>query len=223
MPTSGKLASQLENFTFASTKKDLQTVSEGEETQQTIKKEDEDVSMSEVGETTPDLQRVRKSSLVCGTPQDVLRQVPFQYTHDHLRDWGYAYLGNPGTADAFINAVSLRRPSLAVTKDDFQVKSAETVTIRARVLPKAKERKPFLLQRRFNIDELRSSITRAKASQSSEADTPTTPLRRSSRIRRSSAWQAGEHQKKAPFNCRTPTAERLTPLGTGAVPIRKSL
>jgi len=217
----GKLASQLENFTFTPTMKELHTVTEGEEKEQKIKTEDGDVCMSELSETTPDIQQARKSSLFFETPHDVLRQVPFQYTHDHLRDWGYAYLGNSGTADAFTNAVSLCRPSLAVTREEFQIRSAELVTIRARVVPKGNERKPFLLQRQFNIEELRSSIPRAGISQISKDITPT-PLRRSSRIRRSSAWQAGEHQKKAPLYCRTPTAGRLTPLETGAVPIRKS-
>ncbi|PMD37870.1 hypothetical protein L207DRAFT_530830 [Hyaloscypha variabilis F] len=218
LPNYGKLASQLENFTFTPTRKELQTVTEGEEKERKVKTEDDDVCMSELSKTTPDIQQARKSSLLCETPRDVLRQVPFQYTHDHLRDWGYAYLGNSGTADAFTNAVSLRQPSLAVTREEFQIRPAELVTIRARVLPKGNERKPFLLQRQFNIEELRSSIPRSRISQISEDITPT-PLRRSSRIRRSSAWKAGEHQKKAPLYCRTPTAGRLTPLGTGAVPI----
>lgn len=219
--TTGNLVSQLENFTFTSARKDLQSIPEGVEIGQKIKTEDDDLCMNKVEESTPDVQRVRKSTLLCGTLQEVLRQVPYQYTHYHLRDWGYAYLGNSQTADAFVNAVNLRRPSLALVKEEFQVKSSDLVTIRARVVPKAKERKPFLIQRQFNIDELRSSIPKSQISRDTEENnTPTLP-RRSSRIRRSSAWQAGELQKQGPKNCRTPIAGPST-LEPGAFPIRKS-
>jgi hypothetical protein len=218
----GNLVSQLENFRFSSSEKDLESVPEGEETGRKIKTEADDVCMSEIREAAPDIQRVRKSSLFCGTPQEVLRQVPFQYTHDHLRDWGYAYLGNSQTADAFVNAVSLRRPSLTLVKDELQAKSLDLVTIRARVVPNAKERKPFLIQRQFNIEELRSSIPKTQVSRDSEGDSTPNRLRRSSRIRRSSAWQAREPQRKGPEICRTPIAERPSTLGHGALPIRKS-
>jgi len=221
LPTTGNLVSQLENFKFTPAGNDLQAVSEGEETQRKIKTEDDDLCMNETTESTP-VQQIRKSSLICGTPQEVLRQVPFQYTHDHLRDWGHAYLGNSETADAFVHAMSLRRPSLEA-KDEFQVWSADVVTIRARVLPKAKERKPFLIQRQFNIDELRSRIPKPQVIRDLEGDNTPSQPRRSSRIRRSSAWQAVAHQKKASGNCKTLIIERRAPLGIGTLPIRKSL
>ncbi|APA09514.1 hypothetical protein sscle_05g042840 [Sclerotinia sclerotiorum 1980 UF-70] len=50
-------------------------------------------------------------------------RVPFQYTHDRLQTWGHAYFGNIATADAFVNAVSLRRPSLVATKEQDGHKS----------------------------------------------------------------------------------------------------
>jgi hypothetical protein len=165
------------------------------------------------------VQPVRKLSLPCGTPQEVLRQVPFQYTHNHLKNWGYAYLGNSETADAFVNAVSLRRPSLALVKEDTQVESADLVTIRARVVPKAKERKPFLIQRRFNIEEIRSRIPKSSVSIDQESKTPIR-LRRSSRNRRSSACQAASTANKRPETCKTPIAGTLS-LGNKALPIRK--
>lgn len=225
LPTTGNLVSRLESFTFASSRKHLRAVPEADEPGPKIKTEDDDMCIDEIKGSTPD-QGTRKSSLLCGTPPEVLRQVPFQYTHDHLRDWGYVYLGNSETADAFINAVSLRRSNLAVTKEEFQVRSTGLITIRASVQPRAKERKPFLIQRQINIEELRSRIPKGQVARDSEEDstasTATRP-RRSSRIRRSSAWQAREHQKKVSGNCRTPPAERLTPLGVGAIPIRKCL
>ena len=175
--------------------------------------------MTDIDQSTLETNRMRKSSLLCGTPQEVLRQVPFQYTHNHLRDWGYAYLGNIDTADAFVNAMNLRRTSLELSKEELHAKSTDLVTIRARVLPMSKERKPFLLQRQFNINELRSSIPKAQLSPDVEGDdTPTRP-RRSSRIRRSSAWQA---ERKRTGQCSTSIAERPV-LSNGALPIRKLL
>ncbi|RDW87808.1 hypothetical protein BP5796_03502 [Coleophoma crateriformis] len=94
-----------------------------------------------------------------GTPTttEVLGPIPFQYTHDRLRTWGHTYLGNTATADAFINVVHLRRPSLALLKEGNNVVSSNT-TIRARVIPKDRERKPFLIQKQFDVEELRSNI-----------------------------------------------------------------
>lgn len=218
IPTTGNLISQLENLTFSSAAKGIQPVPDREEAKTLIKSEDEDVSMSLIGASAL-VQPLRKSSLLCGTPQEVLRQVPFQYTHDRLRDWGYAYLGNSQTADTFVNAVSLRRSSLALVEGDIQVKSIDLVTIRARVIPKAKERKPFLIQRQFNIEELRSRIPKSPVSLDQESKTPTR-LRRSGRNRRSSAWQATSAANKTPEICKAPIAGTSSH-GNGSLPIRK--
>jgi hypothetical protein len=225
LPSTGNLISQLEKFTFASAGDDFQPVPEGDETEHKIKTEDVDVCMSKVNECASgagEKLQVGSSTFPCGTPQEFLRQVPFQYTHGHLRVWGYAYLGNSETADVFVNAVSLRRASLALVKEDgFQVKSkaSDLVTIRARVLPRTKERKPFLIQRQFDIYELRSSIPKAQLPGVGEEGSAQHRPRRSSRHRRSSAWQAGEIQRKG--SVRTLIAERLAILGHGAVPIRE--
>jgi hypothetical protein len=208
----------MENLTFSSAAKGIQPVPDREEAKTLIKSEDEDVCITLIG-ANPLVQPLQKSSLLCGTPKEVLRQVPFQYTHDHLRDWGYAYLGNSQTADAFVNAVGLRRPSLALVEGDIQVKSIDLVTIRARVIPKAKERKPFLIQRQFNIEELRSRILKSPVSLDQESNTPTR-LRRSGRNRRSSAWQAASAANKTSGICKTPIAGTSS-LGNGALPIRK--
>jgi len=227
VPTTSNLVSQLENFSFGSAAQDLQPVPEGDETEPKIKTKDEDVCMSGVTKSTFDVGEIQHgstSAVLFGTPQDILRQVPFEYTHDHLRDWGYAYLGNAGTADAFVSAVSLRRPSLALVKEDgFQVKSTvlDLVTIRARVLPRGNERKPFLIQRQFNISELRSSILKARMPRVEEEGYIPNRPRRSSRVRRSSAWQgSGEVQWKG--NGKILIPKRHYTLGYGSVPIRES-
>lgn len=148
---------------------------------------------------------------------DMVRQVPFQYTHDRLRDWGYVYLGNTATADAFINAVGLRRPSLALVKEDItqdRPESTTMVTIRARVLPKANERKPFLIQRQFDIEELRASIPAVQR----RNERPSIPLRRSNRIRRSSTQL---RSNSPPGGIPKGLGYNASRLGSGAVPIRK--
>ncbi|KAF7864028.1 hypothetical protein EAF04_006993 [Stromatinia cepivora] len=117
-------------------------------------------------------------------------RVPFQYTHDRLQTWGHAYFGNIVTADAFVNAVSLRRPRLAILKEQDVHKSSRSsdqVTIRARVLPKGAERKPFLIQRQFNIRELRDSLPVPRPNQDYVGGS--TIVRRSSRLRRLSLQQ----------------------------------
>jgi hypothetical protein len=227
MPTPGGLATQLENITFSANHQ-LQTVPEADEPGPKVKIEDEsDSSMSGLksdGAVEAEIFQPRwRSTAVCGTPQEAVRQVPFQYTHDHLRDWGYAYLGNGATADAFVNAVSLRRPSLELVKEEeVEVKPvfSDLVTIRARVIPKGKERKPFLIQRQFDIDELRKSIPPVKTLTHSDNFNPN-PLRRSSRVRRSSVQQiptGGQRRGSAEIH----HGHMVSILGKGAIPIRKS-
>ncbi|KAG4035152.1 hypothetical protein MFRU_002g04960 [Monilinia fructicola] len=122
-----------------------------------------------------------------GTPASStsIHRVPFQYTHDRLQIWGHAYFGNIVTADAFVNAVSLRRSSLVTTNEqDLQesLRTSDQVMIRAMVLPKAVERKPFLIQRQFDIRKLRDSIPASRPSQDHARGLTT--VRRSSRLRR---------------------------------------
>ena len=151
-----------------------------------------------------------------------LRRVPFQYTHEHLREWGHAYLGNTFTADAFVNAVSLRRPSLAMVKEESAQNKSESLgmtTIRARIIPKAKERRPLLIQRRFDIEEVRSGIPALQKLSTSE-DSRSSRAKRSCRTRRSST------QPISVRNQRRGSAERyrgaqLELLGTRGVPIRE--
>ncbi len=102
-------------------------------------------------------------------------RTPIEHTRNRLREWSLAYLGNVVTADVFVRAVNLRRAgqvtlSIKGSPSDQQIetdgkpigakeyirpKSDKTdITVRARVLPRAKERKPFLLQRHFNLDEM---------------------------------------------------------------------
>ncbi|TEY65924.1 hypothetical protein BOTCAL_0135g00110 [Botryotinia calthae] len=114
----------------------------------------------------------------------------FNYTHDRLQIWGHVYFGNVISADAFVNAVSLRRPSLGIIKEKDvheSIRVSDQVTIRARVLPREIERKPFWIQREIDIRQLRDSIPTPQSNQDHPRDS--TIVRRSSRLRRLSLQQ----------------------------------
>ncbi|XMA18228.1 hypothetical protein WAI453_011019 [Rhynchosporium graminicola] len=218
LPAAKTLAVQLESFSFSGGSKNLHTIPEAEEIVTEAKIESpSDTYMAEVDafdEVTTPIRR--NSSMICGTPQEVLRQVPFQYTHDHLRDWGYAYLGNSATADAFINPVSLRRPSMAAVKiEPTQDNTLGWTTIRARVVPNGKDRKPFIIQKRFDVDELRSSIPQIP-SQPTERKSPAI-LRRSGRTRRSSTQEVTDTWRKDSANIKR--KDRFPFLGKAPLPI----
>ena len=216
LPTPGGLATKMAKFTFPD-----RNLEEPAESVPNIKIDrHEDGSLTEVKRN--DLVKVtavataKRSSADPAPVSDFLQQVPFQYTHDRLRDWGFAYLGNTSTADAFINAVSLRRPSLQLVREDVAEDPPEQtgmVTIRARVLPKAKERKPFVIQRKFDIEELRASIPAVQRPVKS-------PFRRSHRARRLSLQFSSTGVRR-----RTPDSVGGNGffVGNGAVPIRESV
>ena len=44
--------------------------------------------------------------------------MPYKLTNNHLRNWGYAYLGNMAMADALIGPVTLRQEILPIVDDD---------------------------------------------------------------------------------------------------------
>ncbi|KAF7943781.1 uncharacterized protein EAE97_005851 [Botrytis byssoidea] len=116
--------------------------------------------------------------------------VPFEYTHDRLQTWGHVYFGNVITADAFVNAVSLRRPSLEMIKEQDMHESfrmSNQVIIRARVSPREIERKPFWIQREVDIRLLRDGIPIPQSNQDHPRNS--TIVRRSSRLRRLSLQQ----------------------------------
>ncbi|KAK2036394.1 hypothetical protein LZ31DRAFT_236364 [Colletotrichum somersetense] len=90
---------------------------------------------------------------------------------EQLRAWGHVYLGDAKTSDVFVQAVALRRQSDASTNSDLSAGDSSPphmpptpttpshqTSIRARVRPRALERKPFLIQRTFDIEQLRSTV-----------------------------------------------------------------
>lgn len=141
-------------------------------------------------------------------------KVPFQFSHDHLREWGREFLASPATADAFVNAVSLRRPSL--TLENSEVKSpTNLVTIRARVVPKTKDRKPVLITKQFDIEGLRAGIPPMQH----KGDERPVFLRRSSRARRSSMQHMNTCSRRGSTDAQM--GMQSLALEKASIPIRK--
>lgn len=131
----------------------------------------------------------RRLSAPADLVQQQRRQSMFLMQPDKLQDWGHLYLGNPTKADVFVAPSALRRPS----GGRIQKASSEQnrVAIRARVRPRSKDRKPFVIARSFDLDQLQTTIPSPAVSPSSRrqslaalspedvpalARTPTSPL-----------------------------------------------
>ncbi|KAI1772081.1 hypothetical protein F4818DRAFT_187577 [Hypoxylon cercidicola] len=91
---------------------------------------------------------------------------------DQLRTWGHVYYGNAKTADAFIIARSLRRNNASSTGStkgfDYRQGPPNTpsgpspskrLTVRAIVRPRALDRPSFLIQRNFDVEQLRATVS----------------------------------------------------------------
>ncbi|KAI2619013.1 hypothetical protein GGS26DRAFT_573826 [Hypomontagnella submonticulosa] len=99
------------------------------------------------------------------TPVSPRRTSALEY-QEQLRAWGHVYYGNTKTADAFIIARSLRRRNDNTEMEGARPKSLQVpgaasksrLTIRAIVRPRAIDKAAFLIQRSFNIEELRATI-----------------------------------------------------------------
>ncbi|KAL2155204.1 hypothetical protein VTH82DRAFT_3880 [Thermothelomyces myriococcoides] len=87
-----------------------------------------------------------------------------QPTREALRAWDHLYLDNGAIADCFVAAFALRRHSANFLTDQATSMTEEPsgggkkVTIRALVKPCDRNRKPYLLRREFDMDNLRATI-----------------------------------------------------------------
>lgn len=102
---------------------------------------------------------------------------------EHLRSLGSVYLGDTAPADTLVRAVALRRNSVPDSPSasspsikeelmdedgmDHGAKSSHTpesakfgseISVRARVRPRQPDRRPFVIHRKFDLDELRATI-----------------------------------------------------------------
>jgi len=98
-----------------------------------------------------------------------------QQERQELQAWGHVFFGNGSEANCFVSAVSLRRSSESSSGEETPgspskgAKAGNRVTIRARVRPCALGRKPFLITRAFDMDELRATIPQPPPSTSAAA------------------------------------------------------
>ena len=125
--------------------------------------------------------------------------------------------------------MNLRRPSLFLQngEDDFENPAGgDKTTIRARVLPCEKGRKPFIIQRQFDVGELRRAVPKCRRVATDVEGTDTRMKDRKEeryalRSRRASA-QAGRSGTAAASQSRgRPVLRTHTSSGSGAIPIRK--
>lgn len=157
--------------------------------------------------TAEALQKNRRQSLMLIQP-------------DMLQAWGHVYFNDPAKADVFVAPSAMRRRS---GSGQASMIEGNRVSIRARIRPKSKDRKPFLLARSFDLEQLRTTLPTTPTTPSSSrhpqpglllasddmsdsARTPTTPVtpgtpgiasgrRRSSAI--ASGPRVGSHQPKS--------------------------
>lgn len=92
---------------------------------------------------------------------------------DMLQAWGHVYFNEPARADVLVASSALRRQS-GVAMTDGGGMDGNSVVIRARIRPRNKDRKPFLIARKFDLSQLRTTLP----------STPTTlnPMRRQSGV-----------------------------------------
>lgn len=120
---------------------------------------------------------------------------------ESLQEWGHVYFNNPTKAHVLVAPSALRRHSGGGQADGIE---DGRLAIRARIRPRGKDRKAFILARSFDLEQLRTTLPA----------TPTTPL--------SSRRQSGTplSPEDMPYSARTPTTP-LTPLALGLASERR--
>lgn len=106
------------------------------------------------------IQRQRRPSMALLSPET-------------LHSCGHVYLGDLTKADVLVVPTALRRPSGTEQPDSAGGRNghSERIAIRARVRPKGRERKPFLIERSIDVNVLRAMVA-----------SPATPVRSPRRV-----------------------------------------
>ncbi|KAI9759306.1 MAG: hypothetical protein M4579_002435 [Chaenotheca gracillima] len=78
--------------------------------------------------------------------------LPYEYTHERLRQWGAIYRSNQATADAFIKAVPLTAFQLSPSsaKNVEGLDQTDCINVCVRIIPANKERKTSLIRKDFS-------------------------------------------------------------------------
>lgn len=122
-------------------------------------------SVASPSASSPDVGRRRPSYV------HFVNSLPSRPPKNKLREFGHLYLGHILTSDVFVRALHIRkvedgrRDSIRSAHEDVDShemnvpkvgEDNEFFLLRARVIPCAKERKPFLIQRRLNKSDLKA-------------------------------------------------------------------
>ena len=99
----------------------------------------------------------RRLSAPADVTQKQRRQSLMLLQTDMLQTWGHVYFGDPTRADVFVAPSALRRLS-GTDGVEGHSNHPDRLVIRARVRPRSKERKPFIITRSFNLGELRATL-----------------------------------------------------------------
>ncbi|KAL2259082.1 hypothetical protein VTK26DRAFT_7375 [Humicola hyalothermophila] len=103
----------------------------------------------------------RRQSLPVTSPNSRWERRTSLQIRQELQAWGHIFFRNASEANCFVSAVALRRSSDSSSAEEGTTAGGmgkNLVTIRARVRPCALDRKPFLIKRTFDMDELRATI-----------------------------------------------------------------
>lgn len=203
---------------------------------QTLAAENRSMLLAGLGDETK-----RRQSVPSGGFPPRSKEAEKRHHLEQLRAWGHIYLGDAKNADVFVQAVSLRRQSDASTNSDNSggessppvMPSTPTIpsymtAIRARVRPRAVNRNPFLIERVFDIEQLRATIADPLPS-SPPADAMRRPSLAGSPVpkvlspRPSLARRRSGSVAQSPFPYRGPKSgdSRAQSRGATTVPIRK--
>lgn len=162
--------------------------------------------------TTPTCNRRRNSHLM----------------REHLQAWGHIYVSNATSADCFVAAVALRRPSEASSGDEETKQEKDSAptkfsrrTIRARIRPRAPERKPFILQRTFDLDELRATIPEPSPTPSVTSRRPSADLSPFAQAHPGRRRSSGGVASSGAGSLAVPEAPKSLVLDAKALPIRE--
>ncbi|KUI58688.1 hypothetical protein VP1G_05955 [Cytospora mali] len=140
-------------------------------------------------------------------PADVIqkqrRQSLMLLQTDVLQTWGHVYFGDSTKADVFVVPSALRRLSGTYSVEGHS--QSDRLVIRARVRPRGKERKPFIITRSFNLGELRATLpspTTPGASSRRQSGTPSSPGTASSPRMATSPFRRGSSVVSSPLSAR---------------------
>jgi hypothetical protein len=155
------------------------------------------------------------------------RQNSLLLFREQLQAWGHVHFGNATNADVFVAAVSMRRPSDSSSDGgEPDKKHSDRVTIRARVRPRDLDKKPFLITREFDLEELRSTIPQGRPtptqSRRPSLDLTARAALPSSRRRATSTRTALRSSDRVLRSATNNSGGRQIVPGTKEIPIRKS-